>query len=403
MIDAVSDNAWLGVLAMVLAAAAAYLAARYLLFPLVYRLVHSTENTWDDVLLNRKVLFRASLFAPALVLRAALPLIEGLSAPTIDVGTGVLDTVLILLTLVLIMAIVASLNDIYEQLEVSENRPIKGYLQIVVILAWLFGVIAMIARLTGQDVGLILGGLGAVTAVLLLVFKDTILSIVASIQLTSNDMVRVGDWVEIDHMGVDGEVIDIALHTIKVQNWNKTVSTVPTYSLVSKSFINWRAMEESGGRRIKRSITIDLSTIRFLTDEEVERWSRFQPLASYMAHKQNVIEEWNEDLAPEAGLIQDPRRLTNIGTFRAYVSAYLRRQPDIDTTMTFLVRQLEPTPRGLPLEIYVFSSDTRWAWYEGIQADIFDHLLAMVPEFGLKVFQEPAGSDLREGLAELNR
>lgn len=403
MIDAVSDNAWLGVLVMVLAAAAAHLVARYLLFPLVYRLVHSTENTWDDVLLNRKVLFRASLFAPALVLRAALPLIEGLSDPTIEVGTGVLDTVLILLTLVLIMAIVASLNDIYEQLEVSENRPIKGYLQIVVILAWLFGVIAMIARLTGQDVGLILGGLGAVTAVLLLVFKDTILSIVASIQLTSNDMVRVGDWVEIDHMGVDGEVIDIALHTIKVQNWNKTVSTVPTYSLVSKSFINWRAMEEAGGRRIKRSITIDLSTIRFLTDEEVERWSRFQPLASYMAHKQNLIEEWNEDLAPEEGLIQDPRRLTNIGTFRAYVSAYLRRQPDIDTTMTFLVRQLEPTPRGLPLQIYVFSSDTRWAWYEGIQADIFDHLLAMVPEFGLKVFQEPAGSDLREGLAELNR
>lgn len=403
MVDAFTDNAWAGSLVVVLSAVVAYVLVRYVAFPIVYRLVHRTENTWDDVLLNRRVLLRASMLAPAIVLRAALPLIDGLSESSVTVWTGIADAVLILLALVLIMAVARAFNEVYEQLELSVNRPIKGYLQIVVILAWVFGVIAIIARLTGQDVGLILGGLGAVTAVLLLVFKDTILSVVASIQLTGNDMVRVGDWIQIDRMGVDGEVVDIALHTIKVQNWNKTVSTVPTYSLVSQSFINWRAMEEAGGRRIKRSINIDMSTIRFLTDDEVARWSRFQPLASYMEHKQNVIEEWNEDLSPETGLTQDPRRLTNIGTFRAYVSAYLRRQPEIDTTMTFLVRQLEPTPQGLPLQIYVFSSDTRWAWYEGIQADIFDHLLAMVPEFGLEVFQEPAGSDLREGLTRPDR
>ncbi len=401
MFDAISDSTWVGALIVLGAAAGAYILVRYLIFPLVYRFTHRTENTWDDVLLDRPVLLRASLFAPVLVLRLALPLVEDIGTTTIDFSTRVLDSILIVLALVLASAVVGAVNELYENLEISDNRPIKGYIQVIVIVAWVFGAIAIVARLTGQDVGLILGGLGALTAVLLLVFKDTILSIVASIQLTSNDMVRVGDWVQIDQMGVDGEVIDIALHTIKVQNWNKTVSTVPTYRLVSESFINWRAMEESGGRRIKRNINIDLSSITFLTDDEVARWSKFQPLASYMDHKQHVIEEWNVQRAPESGLTQDPRRLTNVGTFRAYVAAYLRNLPHVDTTMTFLVRQLQPTPRGLPLQIYVFSSDTRWANYEGIQADIFDHLLAMVPEFGLKVFQEPAGTDVREGLAQL--
>jgi miniconductance mechanosensitive channel len=229
-------------------------------------------------------------------------------------------------------------------------------------------------------------------AVLLLIFRDTILSFVASIQLMQNDMVKVGDWIEMPSAGVDGDVMDIALHTVKVQNFDNTIVTVPTQKLINESFKNWRGMSESGGRRIKRSINIDVSSIRFLTEEEIERFNRFEPLRDYISQKRS---ELDAQPAVEGDAIGDPRRLTNVGTFRAYMKAYAKANPKIDSAgMTFLVRELQPGPTGLPIEIYIFANDTNWVRYEDIQADIFDHLLAMTSKFGLRVFQQPTGSDI---------
>jgi miniconductance mechanosensitive channel len=390
------DNSWIQLLIVVGAAVAAYLLGRYVLIPLVHAAVARTKARWDDILLDRKVLHRLSLLLPLVVFRFGLGFIEGLSAEWLRFLESLADSLLIVIGLVAANAAFNSFNNLYIRLEISENRPIKGYLQVVMIVLSVFGVIVIIARMTGQEIGFLLGGLGAMTAVLLLVFKDTILSLVASLQIAQNDLVRVGDWIEMSHLNVDGDVIDIALHTVKVQNWDKTISTIPTYKIVSESFRNWRGMSDAGGRRIKRAISLDLSTIRFLTEDEIERFKRFAPLHRYMDGKVEELEQWQELHDPGPELVGDPRRLTNAGTFRAYVAAYLRAHPKLATdTMTMLVRQLPPGPHGLPLEIYVFSSDIRWAHYESIQADIFDHLLAMVPEFGLRVFQEPAGSDLR--------
>jgi miniconductance mechanosensitive channel len=234
------------------------------------------------------------------------------------------------------------------------------------------------------------------TAVVLLVFRDTILSLVASIQLTGNDMVQVGDWIEMPSVGADGDVIDIALHTVKVQNWDKTISTIPTYRLITESFKNWRGMSRSGGRRIKRSVYIDQSTIRSLSDEEVERFKRFALLKQYVEEKQAEIAAYNRGLGPEAAAEVNWRRMTNVGTLRAYVVNYLRHHPKIHQGMTLIVRQLDPTPQGLPIEIYAFTNTTAWAEYEGIMSDIFDHILAILPEFGLRVFQQPSGADLEK-------
>jgi miniconductance mechanosensitive channel len=390
------EDTWLPLLVVIAAAVAAYLFGRYALIPFVRTAVAHTKARWDDILLDRKVLHRLSLLLPLVAFRFGLGFIEGLSDEWLRFLEGLTDSLLVVVGLAAANAAFNSFNNLYSRLEISENRPIKGYLQVVMIVLSVFGVIVVVARLTGQEIGFLLGGLGAMTAVLLLVFKDTILSLVASLQIAQNDMVRVGDWIEMPHLNVDGDVIDVALHTVKVQNWDKTISTVPTYKLVSESFRNWRGMEEAGGRRIKRAISVDLSTIRFLTEEEIEKFKRFAPLHRYMNSKVDELEDWLELHDPGPELIGDPRRLTNIGTFRAYIVAYLRAHPKLATdTMTMLVRQLPPGPHGLPLELYVFSSDTRWSHYESIQADIFDHLLAMVPEFGLRVFQEPAGSDLR--------
>ncbi len=240
-----------------------------------------------------------------------------------------------------------------------------------------------------------MSGVGAMTAVLLLVFKDTILSLVASVQLTSLDMVRVGDWIEMPQYNADGDVVDVALHTVRVQNWDKTVTTIPTHKLISDSFRNWRAMSESGGRRIKRALHLDVSSIRFLTPAEVERFKGFALLADYIEGKEKELADYNAGLPGKTDAQVNLRRLTNVGTFRAYVFNYLKHHPKVHQHMTLLVRQLQPGPTGLPIEVYAFSNDTAWAVYEGVQADIFDHLLAIVPEFGLSVFQQPSGRDLQ--------
>jgi miniconductance mechanosensitive channel len=254
----------------------------------------------------------------------------------------------------------------------------------------------VLSLVLGRNPFVLLTGLGAMTAVLMLIFKDAILGLVAGVQLSANRMVSLGDWIEMPKYGADGDVIDVALTTVKVQNWDKTITTIPTYALISESFKNWRGMSESGGRRIKRAVQIDIASIRFCDDDMLARYARIQHVSKYLADKQDELTRWNADHGVDASSAANGRRLTNVGTFRAYVVAYLRHHPLIHQDMTFLVRQLAPTAEGLPIEIYVFSRDQRWSYYEDLQADIFDHVLAVAREFDLRVFQRPAGSDFRQ-------
>jgi len=283
---------------------------------------------------------------------------------------------------------------IYGRYPIARNRPIKGYLQVVAIVVWVFAVILIVATLMRQSPLYFLSGLGAMTAILLLVFRDTLLSLVAGIQITANDLIRVGDWIEMKQFGVDGDVIDISLNQVRVSNWDKTIASVPTHKFLEHSFRNWRGMFDSGGRRIKRAISIDMNTVHFLSADEISRLGRIGVLREYLAKRQSEIEDWNRDHCGDAEVITNQRRLTNLGSFRAYVVGWLKRNPQVHPNLTFIVRQLPPGPEGLPLEIYLFVSDTRWAVYEDVQSDIFDHLLAVLPEFGLRVYQRPAGSDV---------
>ncbi|QDX28231.1 mechanosensitive ion channel [Sphingomonas suaedae] len=348
---------------------------------------------WETPML-RQIASRLANIVPAIIVSRGIYLVPHLP-PEVAIVTGNVVSALVILSIVLALSAALNLgNELYQRRPDAANRPIKGYLQVVKILLFGGAAILIIAVLMERSPLLLLSGLGAMAAVLMLVFKDTILSLVASVQLTSNDMLRVGDWIEMPQLNADGDVIDIALHTVKVQNWDKTITTIPTHRLIAESFKNWRGMSESGGRRIKRSLLIDQNSIRFLTDDEKGAMRRFALIDDYLDAKSGELADWNARLG-EAG--RDPvnaRRVTNIGTFRAYVFAYLRANARIAQDMTLLVRQLDPTARGLPIEIYCFTATTGWDDYEAIQADIFDHLLAILPEFGLRLFQEPSGLDL---------
>ncbi|MEL7318474.1 MAG: mechanosensitive ion channel family protein [Pseudomonadota bacterium] len=336
----------------------------------------------------------AATVVPLLIVSRGIELVPNLSD---DITALVTHAAQALIVVSVAMAIVRGLtyaNELYERLPTSKNRPIKGFLQVAKILVLCGAAIIVISVLIDESPLLLLSGLGAITAVLLLVFKDTILSLVASVQLTTNDMLRVGDWITMPSMGADGDVIDISLHTVKIQNFDKTIVTVPTHRLVSDSYANWRGMAESGGRRIKRSIAIDQNSIRFLNDAEVVDLKKFKVLKPYLEAKREEIAEWNtRELEGEASPV-NARRFTNIGVLRAYILAYLQWHSSIDENFTLLVRQLAPGPQGLPIELYCFTNTTTWAVYEDIQADIFDHMMAILPEFGLRAFQEPSGSDL---------
>ena len=383
---------WIAVvLGVILLAVIANLITKRILLTSLNYIIKRTKTKWDDVLLERHVLQRAAHVAPALVfywLAGSFPGFENIIQRLAQVYMVVIGALVV-------NAFLNAVLDVYRTLDVAKDRPIKGYIQIVQIIAFVLLAVLGIAVMFDQSPFGLLGGLGAMTAVLILVFKDTILGLVASFQISSSNMVRIGDWIEMPQYGADGDVIDISLHTIKVQNWNKTISTIPTYSLISGSFKNWRGMSESGGRRIKRAINIDMNSIRFCTDEMLERFSQYQFIAEYIERKKTELARHNQENGVNLSSEVNGRRMTNIGTFRAYVEAYLRNHPKIHKDMTFLVRQLPPGEYGLPLEIYVFSNDQVWANYEAIQADIFDHLLAVLPKFDLRVFQNPTGHDFR--------
>ena len=342
---------------------------------------------------------RLATVIPLLVVSRGIDLVPNLPPELVTVTVNVVRALIVLSVAMAISGALDYANELYARRPEARSRPIKGYIQVVKIAMYCGAAILMIAVLIEQSPLLLLSGLGAMAAVLLLVFKDTILSLVASVQLTSNDMLRVGDWIEMPSMDADGDVIDIALHTVKVQNFDKTITTIPTHKLIADSFRNWRGMSDSGGRRIKRALVLDQNSVRFLDEDEVAGLKRFRLLEKYLARKQDEIAEWNRhELASDSDAI-NARRITNIGTLRAYVIAYLQSHPRIaDEGFTLMVRQLPPSPQGLPLEIYCFANTIDWAEYEAIQADIFDHMLAILPEFGLRVYQQPSGLDL-QGLA----
>ncbi len=332
--------------------------------------------------------------APAMMIYQGILAVPHLPAAVATVTRNVASAFMILTVVMALAATLDLINHLYSRRPTANARPIKGYLEVVKIAFYAVGAILMVAVLIERSPLLLLSGLGALAAVLMLVFKDTILSLVASVQLNSNDMLRVGDWIEMPKLEADGDVVDIALHTVKVQNWDKTITTIPTWRLIAEPFKNWRGMQESGGRRIKRALLIDQTSVCFLSPEGQERLSRFAVLDDYFDRKTRELEEWNVRLRKAGKDEINARRQTNLGAFRAYVEHYLRRHHGIHQQMTLLVRQLAPTPAGLPLEIYAFTSTIAWAEYEGIQSDIFDHLIAILPEFGLRLFQQPSGADL---------
>jgi len=387
------EASWIYPVILVGLAALSYVIVRYGAVPLLYRAITRTTSQWDDLIAKRGVFRLLAWLAPAFILYVGVahyPELLGLGRRII------LGFIFVMLTLMMGRLLTAAL-DIYQLYPISIERPIKGYVQLGKLLVYLLGGIIVISILVDQSPWGILGGLGAITAVLLLVFRDTILSFIASIQLVSNDLVRKGDWIEMPQFGADGDVVDMALHTVKVRNWDNTFITIPTYKIMENSFKNWRGMSESGGRRIKRSLLIDQTSVRFCDDAMMARFATFRRLAPYLEAKQQELAAANAGLGADevAALPINRRALTNLGTFRAYVQAYIEENPKLHPDMTMMVRQLAPTPEGLPLEIYVFSNDTNWVNYEGIQADMMDHLLSVLPLFDLKIFQNPTGADLQ--------
>lgn len=372
-----------------------YYAIRYVVLGVARRISRRSSTTWDDALFQNKVFHKALLLLPGLMISSMIPYTLDEFPAAIVWTQRIVQIYLVFVTLSVINAFLNALYEIYQGYEVSKARPIKGYLQVMKIVFVIVGVIIVISMLLDKSPVYLLGGLGAFSAVLMLVFRDPILGLAAGIQISANDMARPGDWIVMGKSGADGVVTDISLTTVKVQNWDKTITTIPTYALVSESFTNWRGMEESGGRRIKRSINLDMNSVKFCTAEMIERFSNISLIRDYITRKEEELSAYNSAQEIDNTVLVNGRRQTNLGVFRAYLVAYLRNNPNIRNDMAFLVRQLQPGESGIPVEIYVFSKEQEWSAYEDIQSDIFDHILAAVPEFGLQVFQNPSGADFR--------
>jgi miniconductance mechanosensitive channel len=364
----------------------------------VHKLVTRSKVLWDNHLMDRKVFTRLSHLVPGILLYYGALVFE---SPAFTQWLQRMAVAYILLAIAWsVHSLLNAAQDIYRGLSFSASRPITGYVQTLQLILWVATIIFAIASLLNRSPSGFLTGLGALSAVLMLVFKDSIMGLVAGIQITANDMVRIGDWIEMPKFGADGDVIDISLHTVKVQNWDKTISTIPTHALIQDSFKNWRGMQESGGRRIKRALMIDLQSVKFCDEALLEKFNGIVVLQPYLKSRKQEVAAWNAQQQIDGTCPLNGRRLTNLGTFRAYIEAYLQAHPLIHQEgMTFLVRQLAPTEKGVPIEIYVFVKDIRWVKYEAIQADIFDHLFAAIPWFELDLYQAPAGMDVRLALS----
>ncbi|NAS30573.1 mechanosensitive ion channel [Flavobacteriaceae bacterium R38] len=376
---------------------ALFLLDRFLRFTVVKTFStfsNKTKSTFDDFLVKSNFPKYIAHVIPFVLLEALIPTIFLDYPDTESFLLKITDIYLIILIVWLFRSIIKSIRDFLKSKESFKDKPIDSYAQVIIMVAWFFGFLAVFSEITGQSIWSFLATLGAASAILLLVFRDTILGFVASIQVSVNDMVRIGDWITLEKFGADGDVIEINLTTVKVQNFDNTITTIPTYSLISDSFKNWRGMQESNGRRIKRSILIAANSIRFLTEEDLRKLSSINVIESYITHRQKDIDNHNKEQNIDKTTLINGRNQTNMGLFRKYIHSYLSDHPAINKEMMVMVRQLAPTPHGVPLEIYAFSSDKRWENYEYIMADIFDHLLAAISYFELELFEYPKGKDL---------
>lgn len=368
---------------------------RKILFGITHQIAIHTKTEWDDILLKNKFFHGVAHFVPASIIYFTVNFAEPFYPGVAGIVQKMGEVYYLLAGIFTINAFLSSISEYYHKtFSFSNERPIAGFIQLLKILIVFIGLLIFIAIVFDKELSKLFTGLGAMAAILLLIFKDSILGFVASMQISMNDMVKIGDWIVMPTRGADGTVIEINLTTVKVENWDHTISNIPTYSLVSESFVNWKGMEQSGGRRIKRSISIDMTSVKFCSQELLEKFRKFVLIAEYVEKKQQEIDEFNAKLQVPPEQHFNGRRQTNLGIFRKYLDAYLRNHPMINTEMTFLVRHLQPSDKGIPIEIYVFSKDKRWANYEAIQADIFDHILAVIPEFELSIFQTPSGRDL---------
>ena len=363
-----------------------FLITNQIILRSITKIFRRTTTKFDDVLLEQKVFNKLPYLIPLIFLYSLKDVV-----PFFNSVDRFIIASIALIILISLNALINAINDVYKKSSFSEKFNIKSYTQVVKLVINSVGIIIIAAFLAGKSPIYFLSGLGALTAVLILVFKDTILSLVSSVQISSNDLFKIGDWIEAPQFGADGNVIDIALHSVKIQNWDKTICVVPTNQLINSSFKNWKGMSESGGRRIKRSIKINMKSIKFCSGLMLEKFKTIYLLEDYIEQKISEIRDYNINQKIDESDVINGRSLTNVGTFRAYIEFYLKNNAKIHNHMTFLVRQLAPQSDGLPIEIYVFSNDTNWVNYEAIQSDIFDHLLAILPEFELEIFQNLSG------------
>ena len=380
----------------------AYLVAKRVVLRAIRFLSSKTSSDWDDILIEHKVFARLSNVAPALVAHVLAPVVFAGVESLAGFVQGLAKVYLVVVLLFTLQALLNGLQTIYQRYDISKRMPIKGLLQAVMLVASFVGGVFIISIVMGREVGTLMAGLGAMVMGFLFVFKDAIMGLVAGIQIATNDTVRKGDWIEMKGHGIDGDVIDVSLTTVKVQNFDKTVVSIPASKLITEACRNWRGMKDSGGRRIKRSIHIDMRSIRFADEVLLGKFQRFDLLGDYLQSKLDEVNAHNQTANTDLSELVNGRRLTNIGTFRAYIMAYLKSHPQIRQDRTFLIRQLEPGDNGLPIEVYIFTDTTVWAEYEAIQADIFDHLLAVIPEFGLAPFQNSTGKVLISGTLDVS-
>jgi len=362
----------------------------------VPKLTAKTDTLWDDIVFNDRIINSFATLIPAIILDQSLPILFRNSTFLLPFILGATDVIVILVSAWILVSFFNSINEILSQKEQHKDKPIGSLTQLAKILTFAVGAILIISTLTGRSPLFLLTGLGAVAAILLLVFKDSILGFVASIQLSANNMIQVGDWVTVPNYGADGDVLEINLTTIKVQNFDLTITTIPTYAFISDSFTNWRGMSNSNGRRIKRAISVKIDTIRFCDETMLEQFQKIELISDYLVQRKEEIKTYNAKRKVDASTLVNGRNMTNIGVFKAYIEEYLKANPNINKEMMIMVRQLPPSEKGLPLEIYAFSKDKSWKAYENIISDIFDHVLSVAPYFDLEIFENPAGSDFKK-------
>lgn len=369
---------------------------RHMLLKAVAHVVKKTKATWDDIVFDQKVMIHLSRMVAPVIIYLFVPVaFAETGSSTLEFIQRICLIYILVVFLSFINSFLKAIYAVYSEKERLRDRPLKGMLQTVQVILWFIGAIVIVSILINRSPVSLLAGLGASAAILMLVFKDSIMGFVSGVQLSANDMLKVGDWIAMPKYGADGTVIEVTLNTVKVRNWDNTITTIPPYLLVSDSFQNWRGMQESGGRRVKRSINIDMTSVKFCTPEMLEKYRKIRLLKDYIEKTEHIIQEYNEEHGIDNSILVNGRRQTNLGVFRAYLTAYLKSLPEVNPRLTCMVRQLQPTDRGLPMELYFFSSIKDWVPYEGVQADVFDHVLAIIPEFDLQVFQSPSGRDFQ--------